>query len=164
MSQKKSVKQLFSVFCFIGICVLIDQITKFMVVDTLTGEWPPIIKITDFFDIVLTYNYGVSYSWFASEKAITRYVLIGIKLLVILYLFYWVKKEDNKNIKLGLYLIIAGALGNMFDRIYHGGVVDFISLHYGSFQWYIFNIADIYISIGAIILVIAVFAAKRTDA
>ena len=137
------------IFVFI-ICVLFDLFTKFLIQNYLFLNQS--IKINQFFDIVYVQNYGVSFGLFSRE--IPHWVLVLIALLVVILILY-LMIISNKNLEKNAYfLIIAGAIGNIIDRILNSYVVDFISLHYEMFYWPAFNFADIYISIGIIMVVV----------
>tara|TARA_B100000242_G_scaffold253359_1_gene195666 strand:+ start:1334 stop:1783 length:450 start_codon:yes stop_codon:yes gene_type:complete len=140
------------IFVFI-ICVLFDLFTKFLIQNYLFLNQS--IKINQFFDIVYVQNYGVSFGLFSRE--IPHWVLVLIALLVVILILY-LMIISNKNLEKNAYfLIIAGAIGNIIDRILNSYVVDFISLHYEMFYWPAFNFADIYITIGIIMLLVSFF-------
>ena len=140
------------IFVFI-ICVLFDLFTKFLIQNYLFLNQS--IKINQFFDIVYVQNYGVSFGLFSRE--IPHWVLVLIALLVVILILY-LMIISNKNLEKNAYfLIIAGAIGNIIDRILNSYVVDFISLHYEMFYWPSFNFADIYITIGIIMLLVSFF-------
>ena len=90
-----------------------------------------------------------------SVPAVKRrgWLLIGLTLAVTAYLARAMMTTPVPITRLGYALIIGGALGNMADRIIHGAVVDFVSLHYAGYYWYVFNLADIWISLGVVLLV-----------
>mgnify|MGYP001246105031 FL=1 len=140
------------IFVFI-ICVLFDLFTKFLIQNYLFLNQS--IKINQFFDIVYVQNYGVSFGLFSRE--IPHWVLVLIALLVVILILF-LMIISNKNLEKNAYfLIIAGAIGNIIDRILNSYVVDFISLHYEMFYWPAFNFADIYITIGIIMLLVSFF-------
>ena len=140
------------IFVFI-ICVLFDLFTKFLIQNYLFLNQS--IKINQFFDIVYVQNYGVSFGLFSRE--IPHWVLVLIALLVVILILY-LMIISNKNLEKNAYfLIIAGAIGNIIDRILNSYVVDFISLHYEMFYWPAFNFSDIYITIGIIMLLVSFF-------
>ena len=135
------------------ICVSFDLFTKFLIQNYLFLNQS--IKINQFFDIVYVQNYGVSFGLFSRE--IPHWVLVLIALLVVILILF-LMIISNKNLEKNAYfLIIAGAIGNIIDRILNSYVVDFISLHYEMFYWPAFNFADIYITIGIIMLLVSFF-------
>ena len=131
----------------------LDLLTKFIVKNYIGLNHS--IKINQFFDIVYIQNFGVSFGLFSGTFNYSFFVIIG--LLVVFFIIYLMIKS-NKNIeKLAYFFIIIGALGNIIDRAINSYVVDFIALHYDFFYWPAFNLADIYITIGIIMLVIGIF-------
>ena len=110
-----------------------------------------LIEIFPFFDLTHIHNYGISFgllSGFISPKII---VLIGLIVTLLIYFIYIQSSEKLE--KWGLIMIISGALSNILDRILNNYVLDFISLHYNDFYWPAFNFADIYITIGVLIII-----------
>ena len=113
------------------------------------------IKITFFFEITHIHNYGIAFGLFSGIIPSWFFVILGI---IITFLVFIIYLKSSKYIeKYGLILIIAGALSNILDRIYNGYVIDFIYLHYNQFYWPAFNFADIYISIGILLLIFQYF-------
>ena len=131
----------------------LDLLTKFVVKNYIDLNHS--IKINQFFDIVYIQNFGVSFGLFSGTFNYWFFVIIG---LLVVFLVVYLMIKSNKNIeKLAYFFIIIGALGNIIDRAINSYVVDFISLHYNFFYWPAFNIADIYITIGIIMLVVGIF-------
>jgi signal peptidase II len=112
------------------------------------------VEITSFLDLVLTWNKGISYGLFPQDSAYGQYILAGFMIAVSLALIYWLSRQTGKLMVVALGLIIGGALGNAWDRLFYGAVADFFSLHFHGFYWYIFNIADVAI-VGGVILLLA---------
>ena len=111
------------------------------------------VEILPFLDFAFIWNYGISYGLFSSGSDAARWLLIGLTLAVTTYLTRAMMTTHGPLTRLGYALIIGGALGNLVDRIIHGAVVDFVSLHYAGYYWYVFNLADIWISLGVVLLV-----------
>jgi signal peptidase II len=101
--------------------------------------------VTSFFDLVLVWNQGVSYGLFTTH---TQGVLIGFSLVITAVLWLWSCRVDRALAAAALALIIGGALANALDRLIRGAVADFFYFHVGSFDWYVFNIADMAIVAG----------------
>ena len=108
------------------------------------------IKITSFFDITHIHNFGVSFGLFA--ETIPSAYLIMIGLLVVFFIFYLLINTKDKLEYWGLFIIICGAFGNIVDRLINGYVIDFIYFHINQYYWPAFNFADIYISIGIMMI------------
>ena len=141
------------------IVLVLDLFTKGWVESTLFyGEQIP---LTGFFNLVLTYNTGAAFSILSEASGWQRWFLSGIAAgasILIIYLLY--RHAANKMFCLALSLILGGALGNLWDRITLGHVVDFLDFHIGSYHWPAFNIADSAIFIGAALLIVDSFRQK----
>ena len=165
-SQKGKVRphyrKIVMLLAVIMLFVSVDQASKIWILNWFSNQNIVSYNVTSFLDFYLAYNYGISYSLLSSSEIWVRYALIAVQSIIIIVLFAWLLKEDKKREKTALLLIIGGAIGNLIDRIYHGGVVDFIFFHYGKFQWYIFNVADVFITLGAILLIYSFFINKKT--
>ncbi|OUW05127.1 MAG: signal peptidase II [Betaproteobacteria bacterium TMED156] len=140
-------------FFFSLFIIFFDQLTKFLVLHNLDVFEQ--IKVTSFLNIVLVFNTGAAFSIFSDGYHWQRYMLITVSLIVILFLVHLLIKtpKENRLNEFAIYLIIAGAIGNLIDRIRIGMVTDFIDFHIGNYHWPAFNIADSAISIGAITLI-----------
>jgi len=114
------------------------------------------IYINSFFSLFLVWNKGIGFGLFSFDqnsiyKGITLFILIIN--LIIIYLIY--KEKDPKTYFLAI--ILGGSCGNLFDRYYYSAVPDFIDLNYNGYHWFIFNVADIFITLGIICLILAEF-------
>lgn len=119
------------------------------------------IEVTNFFNLVLTYNAGAAFSFLSDASGWQRWFLSAIALLasiLIVYLLY--KHASNQRFSIALSLILGGAIGNLLDRIMLGHVVDFLDFHIAGHHWPAFNIADSAISVGAFLLIVDSF---KTD-
>ena len=139
------------------IVIVFDQWTKFL---TLQGlEYNQKQVITSFFNLTHRYNYGVAFSLFDNIEGGQRWPLAALAAVVSFALSIWIVKMDKKLSYevIGLSLILGGAIGNLYDRVVLGYVVDFIELHYGGYYWPAFNIADSAICVGAALILIDAF-------
>ena len=118
-------------------------------------ELNKLISIMPFFDLTHIHNYGISFGLFAGILPLWFIVLLG--LLMVIFLFFWMLKTTNKLEMWGILLIIIGAISNIGDRLINNYVLDFILLHYNQYYWPAFNFADIYITIGIIMLILNIF-------
>ena len=122
------------------------------------------ITVTPFLDLTMSWNYGVSYSLFATHAVTARLALICVQGGIVLGLLYWLWRASAHLCALGLGLIIGGALGNMTDRLFRGAVADFFYFHtslpVGPLANYVFNIADVGITLGAALLLIESLASN----
>lgn len=128
--------------------LIIDQAHKFWMLAIVDIAATGPIKVTSFFDLVLTWNKGVSYGLFAQESDTGRWFLVAVAVVATLALGIWLFRVDRLLPAVSLGLVIAGAIGNAIDRVNHGAVADFFHFHIGGFSWYVFNVADIWIVAG----------------
>jgi len=142
---------LISLFVF-----LLDILSKnFIQKKIIYGEQ---VEITSFFSLVHFQNPGAAFSFLSDQGGWQRYFLIVISLLAVLYI-PWLINQYKKNILIviGLLLILGGAIGNLYDRISYGYVIDFIYLHIAEFYWPAFNVADSAISLGVLLFLYGSF-------
>ena len=142
---------LISLFVF-----LLDILSKnFIQNKIIYGEQ---LEITSFLSLVHFQNTGAAFSFLSDQGGWQRYFLIAISLLAVLYI-PWLINQYKKNILIviGLLLILGGAIGNLYDRISYGYVIDFIYLHIAEFYWPAFNVADSAISLGLMLFLYGSF-------
>lgn len=141
------------------IVFLADLISKSLLLNYMNNS-KKVLEITDFFSIILVWNKGISFSMFANGAPYMPWVLSFLSLAIVAVLLFWLKNETNKYAIISIGLIIGGALGNVYDRIKYGAVVDFLDLHIGTWHWPAFNIADSAICLGSFVLIILCFCSK----
>ena len=149
---------------FAAAILIADQATKFIVLQVMDLSPGVAIPVTRFLDLSLTYNRGISYGLWPQDSDLGRYVLIAISFAAAGFFVIWLGRTGSRLIAVALGLLIGGALGNAVDRLIHGAVVDFVSLHAFGWRWYVFNVADSAIVAGVVgLLYDAVFggATKR---
>ena len=130
-----------------------DRISKFYVISQSEKNLSYDLFQSKFLNISLIWNEGIAFGLLSFEKDHFYNILtILILIVVILILFMIFKSEGLK--KYSLMMILGGALGNLYDRILFGAVPDFIDFHVGNFHWFIFNVSDIFITLGVIFLII----------
>lgn len=139
--------------------LIIDQITKYLAVDNFV-EYVSVTKVTDFFNLVLVYNRGISFGLF-SQSNYSNYIFLCLSIIIICFLLKWLIDSVIVAESLALGIIIGGAVGNVIDRVFRPGVVDFIQLHWNEYYWPNFNIADSAICIGVAILIVSSIDIKR---
>lgn len=136
------------------IALVADQASKLYLLFVYDIAARGAVKVTPFFDLVLTWNKGISYGWFQAETLSAQVLLLAIKLAAVVVLAVWLWRTPNRIAALGLGLIIGGAVGNGIDSMAYGAVVDFAFFHLqwgdNRFDWYVFNIADVAIVAGVI--------------
>jgi signal peptidase II len=126
-----------------------DQISKYVLLHVVGVQERQAIPVSPFFDIVLLWNKGVSYSLFEQGA---QWPLIVMSVAVSLVLWSWLCRTERKVTAIALGLVIGGALGNGLDRAIYGGVADFFHFFWGRFDWYVFNVADVAIVAGVVLL------------
>ncbi len=129
-----------------AILVLADQVTKTMVRKTM-ALYESIPVIPDFFHLTYVTNDGMA---FGINFPFGIYVFSAISIIFTAFLFWylWTIKDEGMVIRTGIALILAGAIGNLIDRVFLGSVVDFLDFMIGDFHWYVFNLADSYVTVG----------------
>ena len=124
---------------------------------------PRIIPLTDFFNLVLGLNRGVSFGMLDMQSPMGRWILAGLALTIIVALLIWMWRTDKRLVTGALGLIVGGAVGNVIDRVLLGGVVDFLDFHWAGYHWPAFNVADIAITCGAAVLIWDSFFGENED-
>jgi len=137
--------------------VALDQLTKYLCNSLLAYSQP--LPVFPGFDLLLVYNTGAAFSFLSDAGGWQRWILAGISLLVSAGISVWLWRLPRKQVMLGvaLTLVLGGALGNLYDRVVLGHVIDFISVYAGDWRFATFNIADAAISVGAVLLALDVF-------
>ncbi len=140
-------------YVYLMICIMffIDRISKNNIIQQLENKQR--IYVNDYLNLDLIWNTGIGFGLFSIETTLLYHMMSFLIISVCLLIFYFAFKSDGAE-KIFYSLIAGGALGNIYDRIYYYAVPDFIDLHYNEFHWFTFNIADIFISIGVILLII----------
>jgi signal peptidase II len=158
MTNKKKIY----LFIFILVLFTIDRISKILILKNFLNNSSSEIYINSFLNFSLVWNSGIGFGILQLEANIF-YLLISIIITAInLILIYWMLTSSNYLESIFISIILGGALGNLFDRYYYSSVPDFIDLHYESFHWFTFNIADIFITIGIIgLIIIDLFKIKK---
>ncbi len=148
---------------------LLDRITK-IVIQRQMSVWDSYTVIPGFFNIIHTENPGAAFSLFAGAQAEWRtFFLVGLSTaaMVLIGVLLWQpsgRMGEGRHLRLGLTLIMGGALGNLYDRVLTGTVTDFLELYVSSFHWPAFNVADSAITIGAVLVLIDLFQSSKRPA
>ena len=139
-----------------GACVL-DQLTKLLVLEMI--DLPAngaLVVVPSFLKLVLVWNTGVNFGILASDSMLLRWSLVALAFAIVLGLLWWVRRGASVLTRLGAGLIAGGALGNAIDRIAHGAVVDFINVSApGIDNPFAFNVADVWIFVGAALIILS---------
>jgi signal peptidase II len=136
-----------------------DQLSKYYILRIINLDEREPIQITPFMDLAMAWNTGVSYGLLSTHM---QGLLVALSLAIAVMLIYWLRKATKPLAAASYGMLIGGALGNALDRLLHGAVADFVLLHWGTWNWYIFNAADIAIVAGvAVLLYDAIFESRK---
>ena len=156
-------KKIINFFLILSFIFTIDRLSKIYILKYFELNSSE-IYLTSFLNLILVWNKGIGFGLLSFEGSVVYNFITFFIFIVILILFIVGVKYDQKN---GYFymIIIGGALGNLFDRIYYYSVPDFIDFHLGDFHWFVFNVADIFITIGIICLIIVemIFNKKNNE-
>lgn len=141
----------------------LDQLSKYL--SNAWLQYGEAITVIPGFDLLLVYNSGAAFSFLSNADGWQRWILSGVSLVVSICIMIYIPRVPlrHKLLRLSLAVILGGALGNLYDRIVLGYVVDFISLYFGQWRFATFNVADAAISVGAALLVLDTFLARPED-
>jgi len=157
MIIKKISLQYFKAFSFVMLWIGMDQWSKHAMRLTLLRK----ISITPFLSLSGIWNPGISFGLFPCHSPFERVTLLALSVIMVFFLVkQYILSLKNKP-SIGVLLMIAGACGNLWDRLFHGKVFDFISVHFGPWDFPVFNLADMLISVGFLLLIIGSFDRKK---
>ena len=156
-------KQFILNFIIILFIFFLDRISKVYVLNIAENEGIVNFKINSFLNIILVWNSGIGFGLFQLEQAFTynlfTTLIILINILIVYFLFY----TESLN-KIFFSMILGGSLGNLYDRVYYSAVPDFIDLNYNGYHWFVFNVADIFITVGIFALIFSEIFKKKNEA
>ena len=155
-------KKIFWNFFFILIIFLLDRVTKISIINFLENSDNGHIQITNFLSFNLIWNEGIAFGLFSFNQEL-YYNFLTIIIILVTTIILWMIIKTKGLEKIAFLMIFGGSLGNIFDRLVYSSVPDFIDLHYNNFNWFIFNVADIFISIGIILLIYLEFFKKKIN-
>ena len=161
MLKKYSIKILTNFFIVIIIFGL-DRISKLYVLNLAETDQYVNIYINKFLNFHLIWNTGVGFGLFSSDTNFYYNLITLLIILINVIILIMIFKSSNYKFFL-LLMILGGSLGNLFDRIYYKAVPDFVDLHYNDFHWYIFNVADIFITLGVVCLIFVELFLNRKE-
>ncbi|MDT0595833.1 signal peptidase II [Glaciecola petra] len=151
-------------FLWISVIVfVVDQASKMAIVNAMY-EFES-IQITSFFNLFYVHNHGAAFSFLSNASGWQRYFLSAVALIVSALILWWLRQSNRDQILLpvAFSFILGGAIGNVFDRIVHGYVIDFLDFYYKTSHWPAFNVADSAIFLGAVLLIIDMFKNKEEN-
>ena len=146
-------KKFYIYLFFVFLIFISDRLSKIYIINESLKNLDNFILKSTYVNIRLIWNEGIAFGLLSFDDKALYHSLSLLILVIILVIIYMIIKSDGLK-KFSLMLILGGALGNFYDRIAYGAVPDFIDFHVNGFHWFIFNIADIFISIGVFALII----------
>ena len=139
-----------------ALALVADQGSKlFMLYGAGFANMPPgaNVPVLPFFNLMMVWNPGISYGLFPASGKFGTVLLVLVSVLVVAFLIWWLWRSTSQWLTAGFGFIIGGALGNVIDRLVYGKVADFFHFYGFGYDWYIFNVADVAITIGAILII-----------
>ena len=147
------IKRFFSIKLLIIFSIfLIDQVSKYYIINIFEFQ-NEVIYLSSFLNLQLIWNEGIAFGLLSFENNLYYNAITFVIIIVILILLFLIKNDDQYSYFYSI--IVGGALGNLIDRIRYSSVPDFIDFHISNFHWFVFNIADIFVSLGVICLIVA---------
>ncbi len=146
--NKKLIINLFTVIIIFSL----DRISKFYIILKSEANLSSSLYTSKFLNINLIWNEGIAFGLFSVNRGASYQLITLLIIIIVIILIYLIKRSKNFE-KFGFILILGGALGNLFDRIFYKAVPDFIDFHINNFHWFIFNVADIFITTGVFCLI-----------
>ena len=143
-------------FIFLVVCFALDRFSKIYILNILNNDGHVDLYVNQYLNIYLIWNTGIGCGLFSSENN-TTYNVITLIIVLINFLILYYAFVETRIKSIFLMIILGGSLGNLFDRIYYKAVPDFIDLNYAGYHWFIFNVADIFITLGIICLILSEF-------
>ena len=149
MSKKILYYSIVVIFIF-----LLDRISKIYILNVAETEQAVNIYLSSYLNLYLIWNTGVGFGILSSNQDFFYNSITFIIILINIFILFMLFRYNDYKVFF-LLIILGGSLGNLYDRIYYKAVPDFIDLHYESFHWFVFNVADIFISLGIACLILA---------
>ena len=137
---------------FVALIFILDRTSKYFILELSKPLGQLNIQVTSFLNFNLIWNNGIAFGLLSFEENFYYQTITAI-MIIISVLVLWFAFKSKGYEKISFLMILGGALGNIFDRLYYSSVPDFIDIHINNFHWFIFNVADIFISLGVILLI-----------
>ena len=150
-------------FVFIVLIFIADRGSKILILNIFETSEFTSIKINSLLNFSLVWNDGIAFGLFSLEKNFYYDILTSIIILITIFIIFLAYRASNLLEKLTYLMIVGGACGNIFDRLYYSSVFDFIDITIKNFHWFIFNVADIFITLGIVILLTREFLNKKYE-
>jgi signal peptidase II len=158
LSSKATPRKIRAAMLALGLAVAVvtlalDQASKWVILTQVMSP-PRVIEVLPVFNLVLTFNQGISFGLFSGETAWQPYLLSALALAISAGLFTWLARQPSRHLAIAVGLIVGGAVGNVIDRIRIAAVVDFLDFHWGDWHWPAFNVADSAITLGVVCILL----------
>ena len=140
----------------------LDRLSKFYILNIAENEGTVNITINSFLNVILVWNAGIGFGLLQFDQTFV-YNLITILIFLINLLIIYLLFNAEKLHKIFFAMILGGSLGNLYDRVYYSAVPDFIDLNYNGYHWFVFNVADIFITIGIFALLLSEIFIKKNE-
>ena len=147
-------------FFFILSLFLLDRISKIYAIKFLGTIENQKIIVSEFLSLNLIWNRGIGFGLFSLDEKI-YYNILTIIIIIVTLIIFWLITKTTRIEKFSFMMIFSGSLGNIFDRIFYASVPDFLDIHYKNFHWFIFNVADIFITLGVTLLILIEISPKK---
>ena len=153
-------KKKINIYYISALIFTLDRLSKYFILKLSNSVEEFNIPVTSFLNFNLVWNSGIAFGLFSFNEQFYYNILTLIIILITFVVLFFAIKSSRVE-KIGFSMIFGGSLGNIFDRLYYSAVVDFIDFHINNIHWFIFNIADIFISLGVIILITIEFFGRK---
>lgn len=159
-SLKQKLKKNWLFFIIFIIVFVLDRVSKIYVIDFFLDQKIDTFYINPYLNLVLIWNTGMAFGILQSDSIFYHFLSVFI-FCIIIFLFIWLIISISKFEKISISLILGGAIGNLYDRIVFNAVPDFIDFHYLDYHWFVFNVSDIIITVGVILLLLKDIFSKK---
>ena len=150
-------------FFLIIVIFCIDRVSKFLMIQSSNPYGDININVTSFLNLNLIWNDGIAFGLFSFDQNL-YYNMLTIFICLIILIIVWLMLNSRGFEQLSFIMIVGGSLGNIFDRFYYSAVPDFIDIHFNNYHWFIFNVADIFITLGIMFLIsLEIFSSKKRN-
>jgi len=146
-------KNFYISFLIVALIYFLDRLSKIYVIQLDKNNFGSEIFNSSYLNIVLIWNKGIAFGLFSfNETHLYNILTLIISIIIIIVIIMSLRTQGFK--RYSLLMVVGGALGNLYDRIFYNAVPDFIDFHIGEFHWFIFNVADMFISLGVIFMIL----------
>jgi len=162
MAKINILKKYLLSFLIVFVIFTLDRLSKYIILENSKSTGELNINVTSILNFNLIWNDGIAFGLLSFNQNFYYNIITAI-IILITVLIIWLALKSKGIEKISYLMITGGSLGNIFDRLYYSSVIDFIDLNYNNFHWFIFNVADIFISLGVVMLIaLEFFKLKKT--